>query len=144
MENHPPFVYVARNGETAWTLTGQHTWLTGVHCNAEQVATSRAWYNPHWHYENDPETRAASDLIVSDHFSHNEPGIFAPLRDALLTHGDFYMHLADLASYGQRHDTDAWSMKAILNVAGSGKFSSDCPIAEYATVIWGVKPCPVP
>ena len=39
------------------------------------------------------------DLIFSDHFSRNEPGVFAPLRDALLTHGDYYMHLADLKSY---------------------------------------------
>jgi starch phosphorylase len=119
---------------------------------AEQVAASRAWYKPHWHYENEPETHAALDLIFSDHFSRNEPGIFAPLRDALLTHGDFYMHLADLTSYGQAHerlgelytDPDAWARKAILNVAGSGKFSSDRTIAEYATDIWGVKPCPVP
>ena len=66
---------------------------------AEQVADSRSWYNPHWHYEHDPETRAALDLIFADHFSRDEPGIFAPLRDALLTHGDHYMHLADLKSY---------------------------------------------
>jgi starch phosphorylase len=119
---------------------------------AEQVAASRAWYNPHWHYENEPETRAALDLIFSNHFSRNEPGVFAPLRDALLTHGDYYMHLADLTSYGQAHqrlgelyaDPDAWARKAILNVAGSGKFSSDRTIAEYATDIWEVKPCPVP
>jgi starch phosphorylase len=118
---------------------------------AEQVAASRAWYNPHWHYENEPETRAALDLIFSDHFSRNEPGVFTPLRDTLLTHGDFYMHLADLTSYGQAQerlgklyaDPDAWARMAILNVAGSGKFSSDRTIAEYANDIWKVKPCPV-
>ena len=54
---------------------------------AEQVAGSRGWYSPHWHYDHEPETRAALDLIFSDHFSRNEPGVFAPLRDALLTHG---------------------------------------------------------
>ena len=54
---------------------------------AKQVADSRSWYKPQWHYDNDPETRAALDLIFSDHFSRNEPGVFAPLRDALLTHG---------------------------------------------------------
>ena len=57
---------------------------------AQQVAESRGWYNPHWHYEHDAETRAALDLIVSDHFSRTEPGVFAPLRDTLLTHGDSY------------------------------------------------------
>jgi starch phosphorylase len=64
----------------------------------EQVENSRAWYSPYWHYENEPETRAALDLIFSDDFSRNEPGIFAPLRDTLLTNGDHYMHLADLTS----------------------------------------------
>ncbi len=43
---------------------------------AEQVVASREWYSPHWHYENEPETRAALDLVFSDHFSRNEPGIF--------------------------------------------------------------------
>src|SRR5713101_204716 len=70
----------------------------------EQVEASRAWYSPNWHYEHEPETRAALDLIFSDHFSRNEPGIFAPLRDMLLTHGDHYMHLADLTSYTQAQD----------------------------------------
>ena len=36
---------------------------------ADQVAGSRGWYNPHWHYEHEPETRAALDLISSNHFS---------------------------------------------------------------------------
>ena len=119
---------------------------------AEQVAGSRGWYNPHWHYDNQPEVRAALDLIFSDHFSRNEPGIFAPLRETLLTHGDYYMHLADLASYLEADEKlralyaepEAWARKAILNVASSGKFSSDRTIAEYAADIWHVKACPVP
>jgi len=118
---------------------------------AEQVAGSRGWYDPRWHYENEPETRAALDLIFSDHFSPDEPGIFAPLRDTLLTHGDHYMHLADLKAYLEADqrlmalfaDPDAWARKAILNVAGSGKFSSDRTIAEYAADIWKAEPCPV-
>jgi starch phosphorylase len=118
---------------------------------AEQVAGSRSFYNPHWHYENEPETRAALDLIFSDYFSRYEPGVFAPLRDTLLTHGDHYMHLADLQSYLEADqrlrqlyaDPDAWARKAILNVGSSGKFSSDRTISEYANNIWEVKPCPV-
>ena len=117
----------------------------------EQVEGSRGWYSPYWHYDHDPETRAALDLIFSDHFSRNEPGIFAPLRDVLLTHGDHYMHLADLTSYCGAQDrlgalygnAGEWSHKAILNVASSGKFSSDRTIAEYANEIWKVRPCPV-
>ena len=35
---------------------------------------------------------------------------------------------------------DAWARKAIMNIASSGKFSSDRTIAEYARQIWGVEP----
>jgi starch phosphorylase len=118
---------------------------------AQQVADSRGWYNPRWHYDNELETRAALDLIFSDHFSRNEPAVFGPLRNTLLNGGDHYMHLADLKSYLQADENltglyargDDWARKAILNVAGSGKFSSDRTIAEYAAQIWNAKPCPV-
>ena len=119
---------------------------------AEQVLASREWYNPHWHYEHEPETREALDLIFSDYFSRNESGIFNPLRDMLLTDGDHYMNLADLKPYLQADEQlrasyanpDEWARKAMLNVAGSGKFSSDRTMAEYANEIWNVQACPVP
>ena len=119
---------------------------------AQQVLASRGSYNPHWHYEHERETREALDLIFSDYFSRNEPGVFEPLRDTLLTAGDHYMHLADLKSYLEADERlralyanpDEWARKAILNVAGSGKFSSDRTIAEYANEIWNVQACPVP
>jgi starch phosphorylase len=119
---------------------------------AEQVASSRSWYDPHWHYDNQPEIRAALDLVFSDHFSPEERGVFSPLRDVLLTHGDYYMHLADLASYLETDgrlcdlyaDPEAWTRKVVTNVASSGKFSSDRTITEYALDIWRVNPCPVP
>ena len=61
------------------------------------------------------------------------------------------MHLADLTSYAQAQqrlgelyaDSDGWARKAIINVACSGKFSSDRTIAEYAADIWNATPCPV-
>jgi starch phosphorylase len=116
---------------------------------AEQVEGSRGWYNPRWHYDNEPETRAALDLIAGNHFSRNEPGIFTPILEALLQHGDHYRHLADLTSYAQAHQRlaelyagqPAWTCKVILNIAASGRFSSDRTIAEYAKEIWNVTPC---
>ena len=93
------------------------------------------------------------DLIfTANFFSRYEPGAFAPIYDALLTHGDHYMHLADLKSIYLEadkrlcevyQDPRAWAGKAILNIAASGQFSSDRTIAQYAAEIWNAKPCPV-
>jgi starch phosphorylase len=118
---------------------------------AAQVVGSREWYNPRWHYDHEPETRAALDLIRSSHFDGSEPEVFAPLFDTLLTHGDHYMHLADLRSYLDADERvrklyanpDDWALMAILNIAAAGKFSSDRAIAEYSAQIWKAKPCPV-
>ncbi|MFI4885713.1 MAG: glycogen/starch/alpha-glucan phosphorylase [Steroidobacterales bacterium] len=118
---------------------------------ADEVQGSRGWYDPRWHYAHEPETRAALDLVGSDHFSGQEPGVFAPILDALLRGGDYYMHLADLRSYLQTQatvealyeDRHAWARRAILNVASSGWFSSDRAIAQYASEIWNVGASPV-
>jgi glycogen phosphorylase len=61
------------------------------------------------------------------------------------------MHLADLQSYLEADrklvelyaNSEGWGRKAILNVAGAGRFSSDRTIAEYAADIWNVKPLPI-
>ena len=119
---------------------------------ADQVANSRCWYSPGWHYENEPEIRAVLDLIFSGEFSRNEPAVTDALRNILLVGGDTYMHLADFTSYVDAdsnlqslyRNPEAWSRKAILNIAASGRFSSDRTIAEYARDIWEVAPCPLP
>jgi starch phosphorylase len=133
----------ARAGEENFFLFG----LT-----AQQVAESRGWYRPQWHYEHDPEARAALDAIQSDAFSPTEPGIFRPLYEALMSSGDYYMHLADLQSYmaadqrmiGTHQTRESWTRMAIKNIAAAGPFSSDRTIAQYASEIWNVTPCPVP
>jgi len=117
----------------------------------QQVAAGRDSYDPRRHYENEPETRAALDLICTNYFNPGEPGLFEPLRAALLTRGDYYMHLADLRSYLEADrrllelygNPSAWAQAALVNVAASGKFSSDRAIAEYASEIWRAQPCPV-
>jgi starch phosphorylase len=135
--------------EMAAEVGADNLFLFGL--SADEVAGSRGWYNPSWHYEHDLETREAIDLIQSDYFSRSEPGVFAPIVDVLLAHGDYYMHLADLPSYANAHAKVAalyeqptqWARKAILNIAASARFSSDRAIADYAAGIWGTQPSPV-
>jgi starch phosphorylase len=94
---------------------------------------------------------ASATAAISTYRLVHNPHVFEPLRGVLLTHGDFYMHLADLKAYLEADERmtnlyaspDDWVRKAILNVAGSGKFSSDRTIREYASEIWNAKPCPV-
>lgn len=98
-------------------------------------------------YNSDTRIRRIMDALSSNMFSPGEPGIFKPIFQNIMT-SDYYLLLADVGSY---IDTQAkvgkdflnkasWGKKAILNVAHSGKFSSDRTIAEYAKDIWDVKP----
>ncbi|WP_159717263.1 glycogen/starch/alpha-glucan phosphorylase, partial [Geminicoccus flavidas] len=136
--------------EMAQAAGEENFFLFGL--TAQQVTNSRPWYSPWWHYKHEPETRAALNLIFSDHFSRYEPGAFLPLRRALLEAGDRYMHLADLSAYLQADrrlleahaDRDRWMRMAVANIAHSGRFSSDRTIVEYASEIWQASPCPVP
>ena len=118
---------------------------------AEEVEASRGNYNPYYFYESDDEIRQAIDLIRNDFFSLTEPGIFKPIIANLLEHGDYYMHMADFRSFidAQRRMEDAyrdpnkWTEMAILNVARTGKFSSDRTISDYNNEIWHCKPTDV-
>ncbi len=112
----------------------------------EEVGGLRATgYTPRDVYESDTELRRALDMIAGGYFSTDAPALFRPIVDALLAH-DHFLLLADYASYvacqdrvdALYRDTDEWTRRAIRNVAGMGRFSSDRAVLEYATAIWDV------
>jgi len=108
-------------------------------------------YNPHAYYEKDPELKAVLDWLSSDYFSPQEGNLLEDLPKSLLEWGDPFCVLADYRAYidtqekvGQAfQDPRCWAQMAIRNVAGSGKFSSDRTISEYAEDIWKLKAIPV-
>ncbi len=112
----------------------------------ELQALRQRGYNPWDCYHADAELQRALDMIASGEFSPDEPNRFRPLVDSLLAGGDRYAVLADYASYVACQETvdtlygdeEAWTRKAILNVARSGRFSSDRAIREYAQLIWNI------
>jgi glycogen phosphorylase len=115
----------------------------------EQVAALRKrGYDPWEYYRNDRRLKTVLDALAADVFSPDEPGVFRPIVDSLLNGGDPYMVLADFAAYcacqeeveRAYRDPERWTRMAILNVARSGKFSSDRTIREYAEQIWDVDP----
>jgi len=119
--------------------------------SADEVATRRtAGYQPWDHYHADRRLKRALDMIGSGYFSTEELGRFQPIFESLTDGGDPYMVLADYAAFiACQEQVDAlyrqpaeWTRKAILNLAGMGKFSSDRTIDEYAKRIWHVNPIP--
>ena len=114
-----------------------------------EVADIRArGYQPRHYYDANPELHGVLDAIRDGVFSPGEPARYQPIFDTLVNWGDQYLLLADFASYVETQarvdalyrDPDAWTRKAILNVAGMGAFSSDRTIAEYAHQIWNTRP----
>ena len=114
-----------------------------------EVADIRArGYQPREIYEENAELKRVLDAIRDGAFSPGEPSRYQGIYDALVNWGDHYLLLADYASYVAKQaevdalyrDSDAWTRKAILNVAGMGVFSSDRTIAQYAHEIWHTKP----
>jgi starch phosphorylase len=115
----------------------------------EQVAAlKKRGYDPWERYRSDRRIKAVLDALLGGTFSPTEPGLFRPVVDSLLNGGDPYLVLADFAAYlavqeeveKAYRDPERWTRMAILNVARSGKFSSDRTIREYAEEIWGITP----
>jgi starch phosphorylase len=118
----------------------------------DEIAALSSTYNPFTAVFENPKIKELVDLLFSGFFNVNEPNIFEPLRRALFDEGDRYYHFADLPSYTIMHrkarelykeDRKEYNRRAVLNIAKSGKFSSDRTIGEYANDIWNAKPCKV-
>ncbi len=116
---------------------------------AEEVAARKAeGYDPQAVIAANDELRQALDMISWGYFSADAPGLFRPLVESLTSGGDPYLVLADYAAYVScqeqvddlYRDAEAWSRKAILNVAGMGRFSSDRAVGEYAREVWNLAP----
>ncbi len=119
--------------------------------SAEEINALSHNYDPYDWIKGDSEIKAAMDLLLSGYFNLLEGNIFAPLEHALL-HDDRYFHLADLRSYSDKREEafdlylnhkEVWAKKAILNIAASGKFSSDRTIMEYTNDVWKAKRFPI-
>ncbi|MBR4189775.1 MAG: glycogen/starch/alpha-glucan phosphorylase [Kiritimatiellae bacterium] len=117
----------------------------------EVEALRRAGYNPWDVYNNNPDVRRVLDAIRDNFFNLDQPGLYQPIWDTLLTHGDHFLVLDEFAAYVAKQaeiakvyeQPDRWSRMCLMNIANSGKFSTDRTIAEYAKEIWHITPCPV-
>ncbi len=117
---------------------------------AEEVAALRQSYDPRAYYESDTLLKRTIDLVKSNFFNAENPGMFDAIVETLVN-SDPYMVLADFNSYriaqtkveAAYRDRDRWTKMAILNIARAGKFSSDRTINQYNNEIWKATPVPV-
>jgi starch phosphorylase len=115
---------------------------------ADEVAAARADYRPDAVIAADEDLARVMHLLESGHFNLLEPGIFDGISAAIRSSTDPWMTAADFRSYVDAQaracalwaEPARWWRSAILNVAGSGRFSSDRTIGEYARDIWSVDP----
>ncbi|MBV8142467.1 MAG: glycogen/starch/alpha-glucan phosphorylase, partial [Verrucomicrobia bacterium] len=137
------------NVEIRQQVGAENFFLFGL--TVEQVFQLKSsGYNPRHYYEADPIAKEVLHQIASGVFSPENRDLFRPIIDSLLNH-DPYMVLADFPAYRECQskvdkafrDQEQWTRMSILNVARTGKFSSDRSIREYCENIWGAKPIEV-
>ena len=105
-------------------------------------------YDPTYYFNNDADIRTVLMQLINGMYSNGDMELFREIYDSLLTNKygtpDVYFTLADFKSYAQAQkrveeayrDTRRWARMAILNVASSGKFTSDRTIQQYVDEIW--------
>ena len=138
--------YDGANVEINQEVGDENMFLFGL--RTEDVARMRTTYVSRDYYKKDPEIRMALDMIKANVFSLLEPGLFDPILRNLLDYNDYYMLLADLRSYSDAQtridktyrDAKKWNQMSLVNIARSGRFSSDRAIMEYAKNIWNIEP----
>ncbi|MBZ4666985.1 MAG: Alpha,4 glucan phosphorylase [Defluviitaleaceae bacterium] len=105
-------------------------------------------YNPWDIYNTNQDLRLVLTQLINGFLSPENPELFREIYDSLLNGGDEYFVLKDFDSYAQTHrriveaykNREEWTKMQIMNVAKSGKFSSDRTIKEYAEEIWNLEP----
>lgn len=106
-------------------------------------------YDPNVIFNNNADIRKVLMQLVNGTYSPNDTELFRDLYNSLLNtqctaKADTYFILKDFESYAETQrliseafkDTKRWNKMAIMNVACSGKFSSDRTIQEYVDDIW--------
>ncbi|MQX35264.1 glycogen/starch/alpha-glucan family phosphorylase [Roseospira navarrensis] len=134
------------NVEIGEEVGEENIFFFGLTADKAEVLRTKGGHDPWQYYTGDPELHMVLDMIGQGAFSPAEPDRYRAIVDTLTRHGDYYLLLADYADYiacqervGLAYrDDEAWSRKAILNVARMGRFSSDVTVSEYAREIWRV------
>jgi starch phosphorylase len=117
---------------------------------ADEVASLRPYYFPGDHIAKDPVLGEVLSLLEAGFFSFGDVDRYRPIVDQL-RYQDPYMVCADFSAYvaaeaaaaAAYRDPMDWSRRALRNIVGARKFSSDATVRQYAREIWGISPVKV-
>ena len=137
------------NVEMAEEVGKENMFIFGMSSDEVIVHEQKRDYDPMQIFNNDQDVRKVLMQLINGFYSPNDPELFRDLYNSLLNtqctqYADTYFILADFRSYVEAQkkinaayaDEKEWARKAILNIAASGKFSSDRTIQEYVDDIW--------
>jgi len=113
-----------------------------------EVQAARDHYDPQAIINADHDLSEVIRLLESGYFNTFEPGIFDPVVNAVKGSSDPWLTAADFRSYVDAQtqaaeaylDRDRWVRMSIINVANSGRFSTDRTMREYNEEIWRLQP----
>ncbi len=137
------------NVEMAEEVGKENIFIFGMSSDEVIEHEKRRDYNPMQIFNQDQDIRKVLMQLINGMYSPQDSELFRDLYNSLLNtqstqYADTYFILADFRSYAEAQkrvmeaykDEKGWAKSAILNVAHSGKFSSDRTIQEYVDDIW--------
>ncbi len=137
------------NVEIVEEVGAEHAFIFGMSSDEVINYEKNGGYDPMTIFNNDADIRRVLMQLINGYYSPQNPELFREIYDSLLNRNssdkaDMYFILKDFRSYAEaQKQVDAayrkqnwWAKAAILNVANSGKFSSDRTIQEYVDDIW--------
>ena len=137
------------NVEMAEEVGKENMFIFGMSSDEVIAHEQKRDYDPMQIFNNDQDVRKVLMQLINGFYSPNDSELFRDLYNSLLNtqctqYADTYFILADFRSYVEAQkkinaayaDEKEWARKAILNIAASGKFSSDRTIQEYVDDIW--------
>ena len=146
--------YDGANVEISESVGPDNIYIFG--CRADDLVSTKGYYNPNWQYENIPGLKKVLDRLVDGTFNDDGTGMFRDLYNGLIygsawQPGDTYYVLGDFDDYRKTRDRVymdykdemLWAKKCWINICNSGRFSSDRTIKEYAKEIWEIDECKI-
>ena len=137
------------NVEIVEEVGAENAFIFGMTSDEVIGYENKGGYNPMEIFNNNYQIRRVLMQLINGYFAPQDPELFRDIYNSLLNtqssdRADTYFILKDFPSYAEaqqrvdqayRNET-WWAKAAILNVACSGKFTSDRTIEEYVNDIW--------